>query len=65
MTDSDWKNQEARIAIYDDEAKSWQYATFDSWEEAREAVNAAREKGKAAVFFDGATLPNPPEFFDK
>ena len=58
---SDWKNQETRIAIFDQDVKGWQYLTFDTWEEARDAVNAARREGKAAVFYDGASLPYPPE----
>ena len=58
---SDWKNQETRIAIFDQDVKGWQYLTFDTWEEARDAVNAARREGKAVVFYDGASLPYPPE----
>ena len=56
-----WKKQETRIAIFDLKVNEWQYLTFDTWEEAREAVNAAREQGKPAVFYDGATLPEPPD----
>lgn len=61
MSGSEWKNQETRIAIFDSEKGEWQYSIFDNWNEAREVVNAARNEGKAAVFYDGATLPNPPE----
>jgi hypothetical protein len=62
MNSSDWKNKETRIAIFDTNVQEWQYSIFDTWEEAREAINAARREGKAAVFYDGATLPCPPEF---
>lgn len=62
MSGSEWKNQETRIAIFDSENEEWQYSIFDNWDEARKAVNAARKEGKAAVFYDGATLPNPPTF---
>jgi hypothetical protein len=62
MNNSDWRNQETRIAIFSEEDREWQYCIFDTWEEAREAINAARREGKAAVFYDGATLPYPPEF---
>ena len=61
MTNSDWKNQETRIAIFDEEKGKWEYFTLESWEEAREAVNAARREGKAAVFYDGSTPQEPPE----
>lgn len=47
-TNSYWKNQETKIAVSDEEGK-WQYYTFDTWDEAREAVNKTREEGKAAV----------------
>lgn len=63
MNNSSWKNQETRIAIFSEEDKEWQYSIFDTWEEAREAINAARREGKAAVFYDGATLLEPPELF--
>jgi len=62
MKDSDWKNQETRIAVFDATVQKWQYFIFDTWEEARDVINAARKEGKAAVFYDGATLPYPPEF---
>jgi hypothetical protein len=62
MENSDWKNQDTEIAIFDKEKGEWQYSIFDTWEEAREAINAARREGKPAVFYDGATLPYPPEF---
>lgn len=61
MKNPEWKNQEARIAIFDEQAGEWKYSIFDRWEEAREAVNVARREGKAAVFYDGATPPEPPE----
>lgn len=61
MTESGWKNQDTEIAIFDKENGEWQYSIFDTWEEAREAINTARREGKQAVFYDGATLPYPPE----
>lgn len=60
MTNSDWKKQETTIAIFNKEKGVWEYSTFDSWDEAREAVNTARKEGRAAVFYDGATLLEPP-----
>lgn len=63
MTSSDWRQGETRVAIADAEGK-WQYFIFDTWEEAREAVNKARGEGKAAVFYDGATFPEPPRLFE-
>lgn len=65
MNSSHWKKQETVIAIFNKESKEWQYATFDTWEEAREVINSARKEGKAAVFYDGATLLEPPNFFIK
>ncbi|MGG6266286.1 hypothetical protein ACQ4M3_08945 [Leptolyngbya sp. AN03gr2] len=61
MTNSEWKNQGTTIAIFSKKKGEWEYSTFDNWEKAREAVNAARREGKAAVFHDGATPPEPPE----
>ncbi|MEH2088393.1 hypothetical protein [Nostoc sp.] len=61
MSDNDWTLQETTIAIVNDKTGEWLFLTFLSWEEARQAVNAARSEGKAAVFYDGATLPEPPE----
>ncbi|WP_017319312.1 hypothetical protein [Mastigocladopsis repens] len=61
MPDDDWRQQETTIAIANDETGEWQFFTFPTWEEARVAVNVARSEGKAAVFYDGATLPEPPE----
>jgi hypothetical protein len=63
MNSLGWKSKETRIAIFDTNVQEWQYFIFDTWEEAREAINAARREGKAAVFYDGATLLEPPEFF--
>lgn len=60
MTDSNWKEGETIVAIVNAEGK-WQYSSFSNWADARAAVNKAREEGKAAVFYDGATLPEPPE----
>ncbi len=60
MTNEDWKREAATVAITDAKGK-WQHFTFSTWEEAREAVNTARSQGKAAVFYNGATLPEPPE----
>ena len=61
MSDNVWKQRETTIAIANDKTGEWLFLTFPSWEEARQAVNAARSEGKAAVFYDGATLPEPPE----
>lgn len=60
MTNSNWKEGETTVAIAEVEGK-WQYLRFSNWADARAAVNKAREEGKAAVFYDGATLPEPPE----
>lgn len=62
MKDNDWKQQATVIAILDDNIGQWEFFTFPNWEKARLAVNAARSQGKAAVFYDGATPPVPPEF---
>jgi len=56
----DFRKQRTVVAIAISE-NEWQYLTFNTWEEAREAVNAARSEGKAAVFYDGATFPEPPD----
>lgn len=61
MKDNDWKQQATAIAILDDNTGKWEFFTFPSWDEARLAVNAARNQGKAAVVYDGATPPVPPE----
>lgn len=61
MSDNDWTQKETTIAIANDDTGEWEFLSFPSWEEARQAVNAARSEGKAAVFYDGATLPEPPE----
>lgn len=61
MTDLDWKENTTTIAIFDTESIKWQFLTFDTWDEARQAVNSARSNGRAAVFYDGATLLQPPE----
>jgi len=58
----DFRKQGAVVAIAISE-NEWQYLTFNTWKEAREAVNAARAEGKAAVFYDGATFPEPPDVF--
>jgi len=58
----DFRKQRVVIAIAISE-NEWQYLTFNTWEEAREAVNAARAEGKAAVFYDGATFLEPPQNF--
>lgn len=60
VTNAAWNREEAIVAVTDSNGE-WQYLTFPTWAEAREAVNDARSKGKAAVFYDGATLPKPPE----
>ena len=59
MLEAEWKKGETRIAIANEKGE-WEYFTFLTWEEAREAVNVAREQGKRAVFYDGATLPEAP-----
>lgn len=56
----DWKDQPTKIAIADPDSGDWQYLTFPTWNEAREAINTARQQGKQAVFYDGSTLPEPP-----
>ncbi len=57
MPDDNWKQQETTIAIADENNREWHFLTFPTWEEARQAVNVAIREGKAAVFYDGATLP--------
>ncbi|MEA5550792.1 hypothetical protein VB713_07355 [Anabaena cylindrica UHCC 0172] len=61
MSDNDWRQQETTIAVANDNTGEWEFLSFPSWEEARQAVNATRSEDKAAVFYDGATLPFPPE----
>ncbi|MBD2386763.1 hypothetical protein [Cylindrospermum sp. FACHB-282] len=61
MSDKDWTQHKTTIAIANDDIGEWHFLTLPSWEEARQAVNAARSEGKAAVFYDGDTLPVPPE----
>jgi hypothetical protein len=51
---------EIRIAIAEPGSDKWQYLTFPTWNEARDAINKARRQGKQAVFYDGTTLPEPP-----
>ncbi len=53
--------QKTTIAIANDDTGGWEFLSFPLWEEAGQAVNAARSERKAAVFYDGATLPVPPE----
>ena len=60
MKRPDLKQVDITIAIADDKTGEWEYLTFATWDEARDAVNAARADGKAAVFYDGATLSEPP-----
>lgn len=48
------------IAILDDETGKWNYITFDTREQARQAVNEARSQGKAAVFYSNEQSI-PPE----
>jgi hypothetical protein len=62
MTDPtpDWQQQQTTIAIADPLSGDWQYLTFPTWNEARDAINTARQQGKQAVFYDGATLPESP-----
>ena len=46
------------IAILDDKTGKWEYITFDTREEARQAVNEARKQGKASVFYsDEQSIP--------
>ncbi|MBD2771666.1 hypothetical protein [Iningainema tapete] len=61
MPGNNCKQKETTIAITYEKTGEWQFFTFPTWEEARLAVNAARREGKAAVFYDGATLAEPPE----
>lgn len=61
MSDNDWTQQETTIAITNDDTGEWEFLSFPSWEDAIQAVNAARSQGKAAVIYDGGTLPLPPE----
>ena len=63
MEDSQWKRGETRIAIAGDDGK-WTFKTFPNWDMARDAVNAARSEGKAAVIYDGSSLPEPPNLQD-
>ncbi|MBD1880261.1 MULTISPECIES: hypothetical protein [unclassified Coleofasciculus] len=58
----DWKLQETVIAIATDKPGEWIYSTYPNWNEARKAVNSARSQGKAAVIYDGACPPTPPDF---
>jgi len=44
----DWREQQTKIAIADPESGDWQYLTFPTWNEARGAINEAREQGKQA-----------------
>jgi len=59
MTNSDWKQEQTKIAVLNSD-EQWQILSFETWDEARDAVNKAREEGKSAVFYDGATLPEVP-----
>lgn len=61
MPENNWTQQETTIAIANDETGEWEFLTFPSWEEARQAVNSARTEGKAGVFYDGAILAEPPD----
>jgi hypothetical protein len=49
-----------RVAIFCPQKLRWVFYVFDTWEEARNAVNAARGKGHAAVFYDGSTVKESP-----
>ncbi len=62
LQDSDWKQQQTVIAIESDKPDEWLFLTFLNWDEARLAVNKARSQGKAAVIYDGACPPVPPDF---
>ena len=57
----DNRNRSTIIAIATEEGK-WKYYSFSTHDEAREAVNQARREGKAAVFYDGSPLAEPPNF---
>lgn len=62
MTRSDdWRDQPTTIAIRNRDSERWEYQTFESWNEARQALNRAREQGKVAIVYDGGS-PNVPEF---
>lgn len=50
------------IAILNDETEEWEFTSFETRDEARQAVNEARRQGKAAVFYSGVEGELPPEF---
>lgn len=58
----EWKQQETVIAVEGDTTGEWEYFTYPNWDDAMAAVEDARDKGKAAVIYSGATLPVPPKF---
>ena len=62
MVKNDWKQQETVIAVAGDKQGEWKYSTYRNWDEAVLAIRAVRKQGKAAVVFDGASPPVPPEF---
>lgn len=52
------------VAILNDDTGTWNYLTFDTREEARQAINKARNEGKAAVFYKDENSDDnsvPPE----
>ncbi len=52
------------VAILNDDTGTWNYLTFDKREEARQAINKARNEGKAAVFYKDENSDDnsvPPE----
>ena len=51
-------------AVLDRGTGEWIYTTFHSWTEAVKVVNEARQSGKAAVFYNGQTLSEPPFYTD-
>ncbi len=61
MEDNSWKQQETVIAVQGDKPGEWEYSTYPNWDEAMVAVEEARRQGKAAVIYDGASPPLPPE----
>ncbi|ACB50079.1 hypothetical protein cce_0728 [Crocosphaera subtropica ATCC 51142] len=59
-------NEEKKVivAILNDTTERWDYLTFDTREEARQAINKARNEGKAAVFYKDENSDDqsaPPE----
>jgi hypothetical protein len=60
VEDESWKQQEATIAVEGDNPGEWEYFTYPNWNEAMVAIQEAHLQGKAAVVYDGASPPLPP-----